>query len=336
MGTEDVMRRRIGSVLAMALWMAAGCADPAIEAESVAFELGEGPASWRGDRTTLTLEPDGTYRRLEAADTLFGTMGRWHRVTGTSGDVALVTPTGARELWRAVAGGGLEAPDLEGSHLSRIPLVVHDGDPVRAAGLFSYFADAALFVTCGSGIQLPVAMEGAYLSLERRYGESPAAGGAPLLVRVTGRIEARPAVDAEGTQPTLVVEDWVDSDGAPCPAGDTRAALLEGVWTLVAIDGDPVEDLGEPGAPTLRWTEASQIAGFSGCNQFSGRGVLRGTLLVSGPLAATRMFCEGSMDLEARYLEILGVGGAWLRDGAHMALHDGPEERARFARGQDD
>ena len=155
-------------------------------------------------------------------------------------------------------------------------------------------------------------------------------------MRVTGRIEARPAVDAEGTQPTLVVEDWADSDGAPCPAGDVRTALLAGSWTLVAVDGDPLGSPGEGGAPTLRWTEASQVAGFSGCNEFSGRGVLRGTLLVTGPLAGTRRFCEGSMDLEARYLEILGAGGAWLRDGAYMVLYHGPAERARFARRQDD
>jgi heat shock protein HslJ/uncharacterized lipoprotein NlpE involved in copper resistance len=330
------MRRRVGNALSLALGVAAGCSGPADGPAAVAFELGESPTSWQGERTTLTLGPDGTYRRLDAGNTPLGTMGRWHRVTGTPGDIALVTPAGERELWRAVSGGGLQALGVEGSPMSAVPLVVHDGDPVHATGLFSYFADAALFVTCGSGIQLPVAMEEEYLSLERRYGESPAAGGAPLLVRVTGRVEARPAVDAEGTQPTLVVEGWEEDDGAPCPAGDTRSALLEGAWTLVAIDGDPVGDPGERGAPTLRWTEPSQIAGFAGCNQFSGRGVLRGTLLVSGPLAATRMFCEGSMDLEARYLEILGAGGAWLRDGAHMVLHDGPEERARFARMQDD
>jgi heat shock protein HslJ/uncharacterized lipoprotein NlpE involved in copper resistance len=330
------MRRRRGTALAVVLGVAAGCSGPANGAGSIAFELGESPASWRGERTTLTLQPDGTYRRLEAADTPSGTMGRWHRVTGTPGDIALVTPTGERELWRAAAGGGLEALDPDGALMSPVPLVAHDGDPVSATGLFSYFADAALFVTCGSGIQLPVAMEEGYLSLERRYGESPAAGGAPLPVRVAGRIEARLAVDAEGTEPFLVVEGWEDSGGAPCPAGDTRAALLEEAWTLVAIDGDPIGDLGEVDAPTLQWTEPNQIAGFSGCNQFSGRGVLRGTLLVSEPLAATRMFCDGSMDLESRYLAILGAGGAWLRDGAHMVLYEGPEERARFARMQDD
>src|SRR5690606_19506908 len=140
-------------------------------------ETGMEPASWSGEvpcadcagiRTTVTLRGDGTYRRTDAylgrapeADTLFGSFGRWFVPTAGGGAAALVDGTGAVQRFALTPDEALEMLDQAGApiesalnyRLARTALSDHAGDPVRLTGYFTYFADAALLMTCGDGIQ---------------------------------------------------------------------------------------------------------------------------------------------------------------------------------------
>lgn len=72
-------------------------------------------------------------------------------------------------------------------------------------GMFSYFADAALFEECNSGRRMPVAMEGDYLRLERAWLAGGHSAEVPVMASVRGRIVER--VNMEGpARPTVIVE----------------------------------------------------------------------------------------------------------------------------------
>lgn len=317
-----------------------------------------GPAGWQGDlpcarctgiRTALVLAPDGTFRLDEGylglapeVDTLFGSTGRWSWSLQSQVVVLYGSGESPRYL-EAVAGGGLRALDLQGASivsamnytLSPLSSVPPLSGMVRMVGAFTYFADSATMVECRSGLMLPVAMEGPYIDLERAYMASGTEPGAPMTVRVSGTLETRPAMDGPGSEVMLIVSEY--GGGAldeACPAVEVRAALASGRWTLLALEGWAV---GTPRAgaqsPTLEWdAEESRISGSAGCNQYSGRGFLRGTLLVAEALASTRMFCADIMETEERFLEVLSEGGAVRLEDGSLILYAGSVEVARFAR----
>jgi heat shock protein HslJ len=89
-------------------------------------------------------------------------------------------------------------------------------------------------------------------------------------------------------------------------SGKVSAALLSGTdWTVVEIDGQPLPD--EAPRPTIR-IDADRIAGFGGCNRYTGtlKEPTPGALAM-GPIAATRMACAGPpADVERRFLDTLG------------------------------
>ena len=200
-------------------------------------------------------------------------------------------------------------------------------------GAFTYMADAALLVECSSGLQFPVAMEGGYLPLERDYMGASMSPGAPLVVRVEGTLEGRPAMEGDGTERMVVIESHeIGSGDEECDVLRLREARAAGEWVLQDLDGGPVP--ATPGeSPTLSWDPAgSQVAGSSGCNRYTGRGFLRGSRLVVETLAGTRRFCEGAMELEARVLEVIQAGGRLRMEGGELVLFQGPDRVARFAR----
>jgi len=196
-------------------------------------------------------------------------------------------------------------------------------------------ADAALFVECRSGIQLPVAMPVGYLPLERAYMEWRAEPLAPMLVRIRGWVEEQPAMEGDGTEEVLVVESFqVGDEEIPCPALEVREALAEGAWRLESLEGEEVVVAASGEVPTLTWDpEESHLSGSAGCNRYTARGFLRGTLLVAEEVAVTRRYCEGAMELEGRFLSLLAAGGALRLDSGDLFLLSGPEEVARFGRG---
>ena len=76
--------------------------------------------------------------------------------------------------------------------------------PMR--GMFRYFADAATFRDCASGEVYPVAIEGAYLELERAYLNSGIPPTKEMLVEIQGRYEHRPSMEYNQFTIKLIVD----------------------------------------------------------------------------------------------------------------------------------
>ena len=107
---------------------------------------------------------------------------------------------------------------------------------------------------------------------------------------------------------------------------DADAVGLTGIdWTLVSItlDGASTEVPSDVGASLL--LEDGQATGSSGCNQFISSYVTDGDLLSFGPIATTRMLCEGpGGDVESAYLAVLPSVAYWaLAEDGRLVLSDG-------------
>jgi copper homeostasis protein (lipoprotein) len=331
--------------------------------------LGRLPASWRGDlaadggstRWQVDLAPDGTFQlrhtRLGRGGAERGKskgsgqashddIGRWRLESGGQ---------------RLVLQGSREAPVLlqpleQGQALRKLspdgqPLASGSSDLLRRLavpepleprlplqGLFRYLADAASIRLCATGTQLPVAMEGDYLALERAYlAARPAdAPGLPLLVNLEGLIGNRPSAEPGlGPVRTLVVERFVAvQPGQSCPAqppssptGNRTQPTLQGQsWRLQALqDGKgPALPKTTDQPPELELAaDSDRLSGSGGCNRLMGGYQLKGDRLRFSQLASTQMACpEAAMAFEQRYTRALERVRRWSIDGNSLLLQD--------------
>ena len=89
-------------------------------------------------------------------------------------------------------------------------------------------------------------------------------------------------------------------------ADDTEQNLqnnLEGNYLIETLTESNVDDY----KLTIQFNnETKQVSGFSGCNRFFGSYTLEGTVLKIGPLASTKMMCQGSLyTIESKLLDQL-------------------------------
>lgn len=100
-------------------------------------------------------------------------------------------------------------------------------------------------------------------------------------------------------------------------ATPVESAFLDVEWVVAELDGMAVEaDSTRPALTLTLGREEQRASGHAGCNQFGGTWRGSADSLSFGPLAMTRMFCEGRMELEARYGQALGqVSGVRVVDG---------------------
>ncbi|MET0183577.1 MAG: META domain-containing protein [Caulobacterales bacterium] len=118
------------------------------------------------------------------------------------------------------------------------------------------------------------------------------------------------------------------SAGAP-----SASPLPSGEWRLTSLNGQA------PGAerkPTIQFGEQEGVeraGGFAGCNRWFGTVSREGSATTISSVGATRMFCEGAMDLEQSYLETLGKTAAIETSPGALILKDASGvEIARFER----
>jgi heat shock protein HslJ len=81
----------------------------------------------------------------------------------------------------------------------------------------------------------------------------------------------------------------------------------------------------------LQFLDDTRVAGFGGCNDFSGSYKLYGARLSLGPLAATRKACvqpEGVMAQEAAFLRALESAATARREGPRLELRTGGDAMA--------
>jgi heat shock protein HslJ len=65
-----------------------------------------------------------------------------------------------------------------------------------------------------------------------------------------------------------------------------------------------------------------RVAGFSGCNRLIGSYTLQGDSLRFGQMAGTRMACMSGMEIEDKFLKVLGTVAGWRISGNQLQLLD--------------
>src|SRR5690606_26453514 len=94
------------------------------------------------------------------------------------------------------------------------------------------------------------------------------------------------------------------------PANEPPRPLLDSVWTVTSIAGEPVP---ADGLLTVSIAADQRIGGHGGCNNyFTEASFEDGGLLSFGPIAGTRMACEPTiMAREARFFAALAATRAY-------------------------
>ena len=100
-------------------------------------------------------------------------------------------------------------------------------------------------------------------------------------------------------------------------------------WVAVSIAGQPAH---EEVRSTINFDDEGLAFGEAGCNTFRGAYELEGDGISFGPMASTRMFCEGPrQEQEDRYLAALATVERYAIVGGELLLHPaGDDEPIRF------
>ena len=198
-------------------------------------------------------------------------------------------------------------------------------------GMYSYMADAGVFMDCATREQWPVAPEGDNAALERAYGEAEIAPGSPLLVTVEGGLDMRPKVDRRGKETTLIVQRFVRTWPRETCGSMGQATLEDTRWALLELNGRTITVEVNDKAPFLELNSKKASAyGFGGCNRFFGSYETSGQSLTLGALGSTRMACPEGMDQEQELFTVLGTVTRYEIHGSKLMLFADKKLVARF------
>ncbi|MET0639079.1 MAG: META domain-containing protein [Hyphomicrobium sp.] len=93
--------------------------------------------------------------------------------------------------------------------------------------------------------------------------------------------------------------------GASAMAQEDDDGPLTASWAAIELNGRPVE------GPTLDYT-TDQVSGTGGCNRFNGPISIEDDAVQIGPLASTKLTCEGKSDVETQYFAALGAARSFV------------------------
>lgn len=100
-------------------------------------------------------------------------------------------------------------------------------------------------------------------------------------------------------------------------------------WALSSLYGKGLVMNQYPdGMPSLSFLEDGKLAGFAGCNNFSGNFSLEGTSLALDPGAMTKKMCSGNGEQD--FISALGKVADLKIDKDRLALFDGTTELMSF------
>lgn len=293
-------------------------------------------ASGPGVRHQLDLWPDQFFqlrRSWLGRDDSRDMVGRWH-VDPTRRALVLQGGENPPPQFEILGNGNLRLLDPQGQRiesalpyeLTRAESFAPSEPKLTLRGMFLYFADAARFTECRSGRNLPVAMEADFVALQRAYLEARQLPQTPVLATVEGRIAARPRMEGEGTQPTVVVDRFVAvHPGEACDRAETSPSLRNTYWRItrlrnVALAAD--QRRREP--YLLLLADQPRFAGTVGCNQMLGGAEITGDSIRFRPGPSTMMACPPPIDAEERlFVEVLASVASWRIEGRTLALRDG-------------
>ena len=107
-------------------------------------------------------------------------------------------------------------------------------------------------------------------------------------------------------------------------------SLTNTYWKLVELDGAAVEP-GEGKELHMILRGDDQVAGYAGCNQFTGSVTVTGDGLAVGPIASTRRMCPDVMQQEDAFLQALESAHRFDISGEDLAIENaGGEIVMRF------
>jgi copper homeostasis protein (lipoprotein) len=244
----------------------------------------------------------------------------------------LVGTQGADEWFDVIDARTLRKLDMQGRPIeSTQPDRLERVDPpepidprLALTGMFVYLADAPRITLCADGRNLPVAMEGDYLALERAYTAARINPGQTLLVELDGQLVPREAGEPGRSVTSLVVERfgalWPrESCGQPLASSPLRNTY----WRLTRLDGQPVATVEQKREPHLvLQANEKRVAGSGGCNRLIGSYEQDGEKLSFGRVATTMMACPDGMEQERLFIGALERVQAHRIRGSHLDLLD--------------
>jgi heat shock protein HslJ len=109
-----------------------------------------------------------------------------------------------------------------------------------------------------------------------------------------------------------------------CAAAGGSGGTIEGIrWVATSVVVDGSLQAVPAGASADATFTAGTVAGFSGCNTYSGPAAINGSKLTIGPLASTMMACvDPAMSLESAYQKALGTVASYTATADKLSLFD--------------
>jgi copper homeostasis protein (lipoprotein) len=192
-------------------------------------------------------------------------------------------------------------------------------------GMYRYFADAGFFTECLTRRKWPVAQEKDNAALESAYAKARLTTGEELLVNLEGQIAMRPKMEGQGAQPAVVVERFIGiSPGETCGARFSSVPLENTYWKLTRLGSKSITVTAKQREPHFVLdSKTKRVAGFGGCNRFTGAYQQSGDRLTFGKMAMTFMACSEEMETERDFIGVLEQVRSWRILGNHLELIDG-------------
>lgn len=172
-------------------------------------------------------------------------------------------------------------------------------------GMYSYMADAGMFIDCNTQKKYPVAMEADNISLEQAYLKIAEEPREKILVTLIGTFEKRPKIEGDGEMEFLIVSKfdkiWPNID---CNSNLSTASLLNTFWVLKYLNGKLMEEYKVTQDINLLLQKDNSIKGFSGCNNFFANYTVINDTLKFTKIGATRKMCKKNMEIEQEFLQV--------------------------------
>ncbi|WP_170172551.1 copper resistance protein NlpE N-terminal domain-containing protein [Hymenobacter rigui] len=194
----------------------------------------------QGIATRLTLKPDSLY---ELQEVYIGRpkpenyrRGSWR----VRGQVVTLEPSGNDPVrrYQVEPNQGLRLLDADGKpmqtagqdytlqHLAATDLSA-TGTKREFTGRYTYLADAAVFVECGSDKRYAIAPAGLGAQLERQYGTTRKEAGKPVFLRVAATVTSQGRMEGTVTEEALQVDKILEMKPDPICPQDQKQAFLK-------------------------------------------------------------------------------------------------------------
>jgi copper homeostasis protein (lipoprotein) len=258
-------------------------------------------------------------------------IGSWE-VAADSGHLTLFGGWDSPMFFRVVDATTLRKLDAEGHDHEPMPdydlTLKPEAVPIEPRlvmrGMYSYFADAAMFEECLSGRRIPVAMEADNVALERAYLENRGEPGENVLVSFQGRLAERPAMEGDRMELTVVPERFIGVwPGETCGPRGSISAVEDTYLKLTRLGSQRVPVIeGEREPHIVLHSQDSRVDGTGGCNRFSGGYAIDGQHISFGPMATTMMACQGGVDVDLALVAALEKAETFRKTAHHLELVD--------------